>query len=215
MEDNNIVIENLIYEIRGKYVMLDSDLARLYGVETKYLNRQVKRNIERFPSDYMFQLTKDEIDYSRCQNVTLNTSGNNRGHNIKYLPYVFTEKGIYMLGNILNSNEAINMSLYIINKFIEMKQFFKGNDVLKIDNLEKITIVSSNIDNTLKDKYQSQYSNITFINNTSFHDRFMIIDKKKLYTCGSSFKDMGKKCTYIGEINNKDYMKELLSVINV
>lgn len=104
-------IENLIHVIRGKQVMLDVDLARLYGVETKRLNEQVKRNIERFPEDFMFQLSKEEAESSRSQFATLNEDGelsrsqfatlNGRGHNIKHLPYAFTENGVAMLSTVL------------------------------------------------------------------------------------------------------------------
>ncbi len=95
-------IEDLIHTIRGQKVMLDSDLARIYGYETKAFNQQVKRNIEKFDDDFMFQLTKEEAELcSRSQNVTLNDSGNLRGSNIKYLPYVFTEQGVYMLMTVL------------------------------------------------------------------------------------------------------------------
>ena len=91
--------KNLIYEIRGKQVMLASDVAKLYQVETKALNQVVKRNLNRFPEDFCFQLTLEEAQEvsSRSQIVTLNRSGNNRGNNIKYLPYVFTEHGVMML----------------------------------------------------------------------------------------------------------------------
>lgn len=92
-------IENLIHVIRGKQIMLDIDLARLYGVETKRLNEQVKRNIERFPEDFMFQLSKEEAESSRSQFATLN----GRGHNIKHLPYAFTENGVAMLSSVLRS----------------------------------------------------------------------------------------------------------------
>ena len=78
---------------------------------------------------------------------------------------------------------------------------------------KKIIIVSKNIDNTLREKYESQYSNITFVNNNSFHDRFIIIDRKKLYSCGASFKDLGKKCFAINEVKPKEYLKEILTII--
>ena len=98
---DNIKIENLIYEIRGKQVMLDSDLAMLFGYETKQLNRQVLRNINRFPENYYFQITTAEYISLRCQNGTLK---NGRGEHRKYLPYVFTEYGITMLAGILKRN---------------------------------------------------------------------------------------------------------------
>lgn len=98
-------IANLIYTIRGQKVMLDSDLAKIYGYETKAFNQQVKRNIERFDEDFMFQLTKEEIElFLRSQNVTLNKNGNLQGQHIKYLPYVFTEQGVYMLMTVLKGN---------------------------------------------------------------------------------------------------------------
>ena len=105
-------INESIYEIRGKQVMIDRDLAQLYGVETKQLNRAVKRNIERFPDDFMFQLTLDEC--SRCQIGTLNIK---QGQNIKYLPYAFTEYGIAMLSGVLRSETAINKVEEILTKF--------------------------------------------------------------------------------------------------
>ena len=117
---DNIKIENLIYEIRGKQVMLDSDLAMLFGYETKQLNRQVLRNINRFPENYYFQITTAEYISLRCQNGTLK---NGRGEHRKYLPYVFTEYGITMLAGILKSEPAIEMSLRIVDIFITMKNY--------------------------------------------------------------------------------------------
>ena len=130
-------IENLIHVIRGKQVMLDVDLARLYGVETKRLNEQVKRNIERFPEDFMFQLTREEAESSRSQFATLNEDGelsrsqfatlNGRGHNIKHLPYAFTENGVAMLSTILRSQQAININIQIMRAFNTMRHFIATN----------------------------------------------------------------------------------------
>ena len=130
-------IENLIHVIRGKQVMLDRDLARLYGVETKRLNEQVKRNIERFPEDFMFQLTREEAESSRSQFATLNEDGelsrsqfatlNGRGHNIKHLPYAFTENGVAMLSTILRSQQAININIQIMRTFNAMRHFIATN----------------------------------------------------------------------------------------
>lgn len=130
-------IENLIHVIRGKQVMLDVDLARLYGVETKRLNEQVKRNIERFPEDFMFQLTREEAESSRSQFATLNEDGelsrsqfatlNGRGHNIKHLPYAFTENGIAMLSGVLRSQQAININIQIMRAFNTMRHFIATN----------------------------------------------------------------------------------------
>lgn len=118
-------IENLIYEIRGKQVMLDSDLAKLFGYETKNLNRQVQRNIERFPENYCFQLTEQEYRDLRCQNVTSNLNSNYGGR--RYMPYVFTEHGITMLSGILKSEVAIKMSLRIVDAFIKMRKYISSN----------------------------------------------------------------------------------------
>ena len=109
-------IKNLIYTIRGKQVMLDSDVANLYDCETKYVNRVVKRNIDRFPEEFCFQLNEEEYKSLRCQFVTLKKSG--RGGHRKYMPYVFTEHGIIMIAGLLNSNTAINVSIKIIKAFI-------------------------------------------------------------------------------------------------
>ena len=119
-------IENLIYEVRGKQVMLDSDVARLYGYETKRINEIVKRNIDRFPKDFCFKLTKVEVvktTDSRSQITTLDRK-NNRGSNIKYLPYVFTEHGIMMLAGMLKSEIAVNVSKKIIYAFISCRSIF-------------------------------------------------------------------------------------------
>lgn len=147
-------VENLILIIRGQQVMIDSDLAKLYGVETRVLNQAVKRNIERFPEDFMFQLTKDEaenlrsqiaISNSRSQNVILkdnlgnlksqNLTSNPRsqnvtlkqGHNIKYLPYAFTENGVAMLSSVLRSKAAIEVNIRIMRAFTAMRSFLMSN----------------------------------------------------------------------------------------
>ena len=123
---DNIKIENMIYEIRGKQVMLDSDLAMLYGCKngTKSLNLAVKRHINRFPERFMFQLTKEEYSsiYSRFQFETLNKNNQKQGLNIKYLPYVFTEQGVAMLSAILKTDIAEEISIKIMDAFIVMKK---------------------------------------------------------------------------------------------
>ena len=116
----DIKIENMIYEIRGKQVMLDSDVAYLFSYETKQLNRQVMRNIDRFPENYCFQLNQKEYNYLRCQIGTLKSG---RGEHRKYLPYVFTEYGITMLAGILKSDVAVKMSLKIVDTFISMRKY--------------------------------------------------------------------------------------------
>ena len=142
---DNIKIENMIYEIRGKKIMLDSDLAMLFGYETKQLNRQVLRNINRFPENYCFQITDTEYISLRCQNGTLK---NGRGEHRKYLPYVFTEYGITMLEGILKSEPAIKMSLRIVDIFITMKNYINTSLIeqkyfneLTIKNTEDIKLL--------------------------------------------------------------------------
>ena len=112
------LIQSKIYEIRGQRVMLDFNLAELYGTETKQLKRAVRRNIERFDGeDFMFELTKDEL--SRCQIGTLNTG---RGSNIKYMPFAFTELGVAMLSSVLNSKTAIEINRSIMRAFVAIRQ---------------------------------------------------------------------------------------------
>ena len=254
-------VENMIYEIRGKQVMLDSDIAMLFGYETKYLNRQVQRNINRFPENYCFQLTEEENENLRCQIGTSSSSVNYGSR--RYNSYVFTEYGITMLAGILKSDTAVEMSLKIVNTFVAMRKYINNNlieqtyinklvikdherinileesfnklgektkinsiffegqiydayslllDILKELN-RNITIISKNINEELEKKYLSQYQNIKFIHNTSFHDRFIIIDKNILYHCGSSFKDLGKKCFAISKIEDINILNNLIKKI--
>lgn len=123
MIKDDIEIENLIYEIRGVQVMLDSDLARLYEVETKQLNRQVKRNIERFDEDFMFQLNDSEYQNLKCQ---IGTSSLNNYGGRRTLPYVFTEMGVTTLASILHSIVAVNMSKKIIRAFVTMRHYISS-----------------------------------------------------------------------------------------
>ena len=109
-------IESLIYEVRGQKVMLDRDLAKMYGVETKVLNQAVKRNMKRFPEDFMFQLTPEEC--LRSQIVTLNTK---QGQHLKYMPHAFTEQGVAMLSSILKSDTAIEINIRIMRTFVAIR----------------------------------------------------------------------------------------------
>jgi phage regulator Rha-like protein len=138
------VIMNKIYYIRGQKVMIDSDLAELYGVETKRLKEQVKRNIERFPERYMFELTKEEAEVSRSQNATLK-----RGENIKYLPYAFTEHGVLQLSNVLKSKKAIAVSLKIIDVFIQLREILANHTELRLE-VEKIKRKLDNQDKNME-----------------------------------------------------------------
>lgn len=114
-------IEQKIYLLRGKKVLVDRDLAELYGVETKYLTRQVRRNIERFPGDFMFQLTKEE--FQRCQ---IGTFGTSQKGSRKYLPIVFTEQGIAMLSGVLHSKRAIAVNIEIMRAFVRLREMIRS-----------------------------------------------------------------------------------------
>ena len=283
---NDVKIENMIYEIRGQQVMLDSDLAKLYGCKngTKSLNLAVKRHINRFPERFMFQLTKEEYSsiYSRFQFETLNKNNQKQGLNIKYLPYVFTEQGVAMLSAILKTDVAEEISIKIMDAFVAMKKiinaslieqkyfneltikntedikllqesfnklntkesnnhiFYEGQiydsysllidilskarkEIIIIDNYAgrelfniikdikvNIKVYTENIDNTAKEKYEKQYSNLSIFTTDIFHDRFIIIDNKVLYHSGASFKDLGKKCFAITKIDDTKIIKDLL-----
>ena len=129
-------VENRIFTVRDTQVMIDRDLAEMYQVETRVLNQAVKRNIDRFPEKFRFQLTEDEIDVlksqivtsnSRSQIVTLNKSGTQQGGNIKYLPYAFTEQGVAMLSAVLRSELAIQVSIQIMDAFVEMRKVISSH----------------------------------------------------------------------------------------
>ena len=279
---DNIGIENLIYEIRGKQVMLDSDLAMLYGCKngTKEINQAVKNNIEKFPERYSFKLTDVEYTILRSKFLTANVSVKSRTS-----PRVFTEQGIYMLATVLKSKTASEMTIAIMDTFVIMRKYLITNDYTKrlsiletklldlddnikqlqesfdkistkqnnnhifyegqiydaysllIDILSKakeeiiiidnyagkelfditrnininIKIYTKNIDIVSKRKYEKEYSNIKIISTDIFHDRFIIIDNKKLYHSGSSFKDLGKRCFAISKIEDISLLKELLN----
>lgn len=128
----NEAIISKIYSIRNQKVMLDRDLAKLYGVETKQLKRQVRRNIERFPESFMFELTKEETEILRSQFGTLQN-----GNHFKYPPFVFTEHGILMLSSVLNSTLAIKMSVQIIETFVQLRQLANDYDEI-MNTIQKI-----------------------------------------------------------------------------
>jgi hypothetical protein len=127
-------IEQCIFIVRKQKVMLDSDLAKIYGVETKKLNQAVKRNSNRFPNDFMFQLNNDESEFLRSQFVTSKKSGGSR-----YLPHVFTEHGALMLANILNSEAAAEASIQVVRSFVRLREMVISHSELsrKLSDLEK------------------------------------------------------------------------------
>ena len=160
-------IESLIYEIRGQKIMLDRDLAKMYGVETKVLNQAVKRNMKRFPEDFMFQLTPEEC--LRSQIVTLNTK---QGQHLKYMPHAFTEQGVAMLSSILKSDTAIEINIRIMRTFVAIRnhlyttqRFTAELEAIKAklellerndeDNLEAINDISEDMRREIDTIYQA------------------------------------------------------------
>lgn len=256
--------------------MLDSDLARLYECAngTKSINLAVKRHINKFPEQYMFQVNEEEF---------VHICGPNLGPQNKkrFLPYVFTEQGVAMLATVLKTSVADSISMKIIDAFVYMRKYISNdlirnndilvnheNRILKLEesfnklsskrnsiifedkiydsfsilldifnNVEKeiiiidnfankelldtlkhidknIIIISKNIDNVLISKYCKQYTNIKFINNNSFHDRYIVLDKKEVYVSGMSLKDIGKKYSYIYNMNEPLFINELIKRID-
>lgn len=139
-----------IYNIRGRMVMIDSDLSDLYGMETKSLKRSVRMNIERFPADFMFELTKEEYDSLRCKNCTLKSG---RGQHSKYLPYAFTQEGVAMLSSVLRTPLAIQVNINIMRAFFQMKQAILAvsNAQLQIEQIRsEIRQLRIDMDETLR-----------------------------------------------------------------
>jgi ORF6N domain len=152
------IIQNKIFEIRGCKVMLDFDLANLYDIETKVLKQAVRRNLNRFPVDFMFELTSDEYNSLRSQFVTLK---NGRGQHLKYLPFAFTEQGIAMLSSVLKSDKAIDINISIMRTFVTIRQFALNYNELqnKIDVIEAQFPEIYNVLNYLVDKDKTNDAN--------------------------------------------------------
>ncbi len=185
-----------ILTIRGVQVMLDRDLAELYGVEVGQLNRQVKRNLERFPDDFMFQVSREEC--SRCQIGTLNGG---RGSNIKYLPHAFTENGVAMLSGILRSSRAIAANIQIMRAFNAMRKALASLAPLlaRIEATDRRQIAdqAKNDANQARneERFNAQYGDsLTVRVSDRFHDRFLIIDMATLIHVGASLNHLGRKC---------------------
>jgi hypothetical protein len=140
------ILQAKIHEVRGQKVILDFDLSELYDVQTKVLNQAVKRNLQRFPEDFMFQLTENEYESLRSQIVTLKENG--RGKHKKYMPFAFTEQGIAMLSGILNSEVAINVNIAIMRTFVMIRRFAIEHKELNFKLLE------------MESKYEKQFSDI-------------------------------------------------------
>lgn len=183
----DIDIENMIYEIRDQQVMLASDVAKLYNVETKRINEVVKRNLNRFPIEFCFQLTKEETQSIclRSQSATLNKSENLRGLHLKYLPYVFTEHGVMMLSSLLKSDIAAKMNVKIIKAFVKLKRYISSNLIqqsyindLVIDNTKRIKLLEESF---------SKFEEKKVINEIYFNGQ--------IYDAYSKIKDIFKEAT--------------------
>ena len=278
--NKKIKIEDMIYEIRGKQVMLDSDLAKLYQVETKRINEAVKNNPNKFPERFSWKLTDYESKIFMVENFDHKIE--TRGGRYKN-PRVFTEQGVAMLATILKSKVATEVSINIMDAFVLMRKyissslieqkyinnlvleheerfkilddafsnfkeknnhlFFKGQiydaysllidifkkskeEIIIIDNYvdknildilskieNNIIIITNKYNNNDYNKYKEQYKNVELIINNNFHDRFIILDKKVLYHCGASFKDLGKSCFEISKIEDNDILENIIKKI--
>lgn len=168
---DNQTIQDKIYTIRDVQVMVDRDLALLYGVETRRLNEQVKRNIERFPQEFMFQMTNEELENWKSQIAT----SNKEIMGLRKLPFVFTEQGVSMLSAVLKSQTAVQTSIQIIKSFVSMRSFLQ--------------------------KHNAQYPKIEIEKFVLSHDRFLIIDDVEVYHFGASLKDLGKKWFAVSKLD--------------
>ena len=166
-------IESMIYVVRDSQIMLDRDLAMLYEVETKYLKRQVKRNIERFPEDFMFQLTKEEMSILRCQ------FGTSRWGGERYLPFAFTKNGVAMLSGVLNSGKAVDVNIKIMRAFTTMSRIVSINSNIyhRISNIEYHQIeTDKRIDDVFKRLDTNKPKEGIFFNGQIFDSFVFIID---------------------------------------
>jgi len=188
-------ISNRVYVIRGQQVMLDYDLAEIYGYEVKRLNEQVKNNISRFPEDFMFQLLREEVpeDFLKSKISTLNEQGNKRGMHMKKLPYAFTEQGIYMLATVLRGELAEQQSIFIMRAFREMRHYIKQNQ-------QFVTQTEMHLVNAKVSEISVQMSNIVDRQKKNEHDIKVI--QKSIDTLNENFvsdKDFKNFVIYKGQ----------------
>ncbi len=146
------VIQKKIYEARGQKVILDFDLAELYEVETKVLKQAVKRNIDRFPEDFMYELSREEYQFLRSQNVTLETG---RGKHSKYLSFAFTEQGVAMLSSVLRSPKAVQINIAIMRAFVLMRQYALSH--------KELTVKLQELENKYNQQFKDVYDAINFL----------------------------------------------------
>ncbi|WP_296332039.1 ORF6N domain-containing protein [uncultured Treponema sp.] len=179
-------LKDKIFTIRGQQVMLDVDLAEIYGYETKYFNRQIKNNIERFDEDFRFQLTDEEVANLRCKNFTSSWGGS------RYKPYAFTEQGIYMLMTVLKGELAISQSKMLIRMFKEMKHFIQNNAhiFVEIDNI-KNHLLQSDIHQKETDKKVSEIFTLL--------DKYNVCDRQGIFFQGQIFDAYAKFESFIAQ----------------
>lgn len=290
-------ISSRIFEIRGKQVILDKDLAEYFQVETRILNQVVKRNVERFPEEFCFQLTQKEfqtISRKRLLNEISSDIGNKTGKHTKYLPYVFTEHGVVMIASLLKSDIAVKESIKIVKAFVAMKKvinqalslqeninglvFKHDNEISNINNelqvienslqrietkefvnmlyyngqlfdaysklidilneakkeiiiidtyadksvLDIVSSINKNVilvtsNRKLKDidieKYNEQYNNLKVIFTNNFHDRYIILDKNKVYNLGISINHFGNKVAGINLIEEQEVKNVIIKLV--
>lgn len=192
-------IENLVYKVRDQYVMLDSDIADIYGYEVKYLNRQAKRNIGRFPEDFMFQMTKEELEDLRCQNVTANINNMSRT-----MPYVFTEQGIYMLATVLKSETAVLQSIKIMRAFKNMRHYFIENrQLVSKEELNRVALSVRDYQEKTDKNIQDIEKKIDELSNNFISDsepKSLVIYKGQKFEADKAYVDIyqsAKKSIYV------------------
>lgn len=289
-------IKKMIYGIRNKQVMLDSDLAKLYGVETKRINEAIRRNKDKFPERFCFRITSQEYNSLRIQTQEMDeplrsqnaTLKNGRGQHRKYTPYVFTEQGVAMLATVLKSNTATKVSIGIMDAFVSMKKYVSDNllEQRYINNIvledhdrikqlensfqllhekektneiffdgqvydayskiweifneakEELIVIDNYADNTLLNiikkfktkttiitkydnllsrqdisKYRQQYNNLEVVYNKCFHDRYFILDGRKVYHCGASINRIGYKTFSMTLLTDREICKMLIEKV--
>lgn len=182
-------LKDKIHAIRGVQVMLDCDLAEIYGYETRYFNRQVNNNLSRFDNDFRFQLSESEFSNLMCKNYTSRWGGTRK------LPYAFTEQGIYMLMTVLKGDLAVQQSKALIRLFKQMKDY--------------ILLRQNMLPNSEFADFQREYPNVDIslkVAGGIYHDRYIIIDHntkdEAIYHCGGSSKDGGKRITSITKVSD-------------
>ena len=209
IEINEEFMKQKLYEFRGCKVLLDADLAEVYGYELKAFNQQVKRNIERFQNDMMFQLSDDEVEYLRSQFVTANISSKSRSN-----PYVFTEQGVYMLMTVLKGELAVRQSIALVRTFKKMKDYILENrnligqrEMLQLSmetannriEINKINSDMISLEKQISDVAEGLKDVITKSELADMMNSFVSDDDESVFLCGASSKDAGARITSIVE----------------